>query len=108
MSYPQYTIALTGGLGWSFWPYGDVYSLIPKWKEWHSVTGRAISPDEEENRFELVARKNSQDSFFVVQVGDFTDPSNPIIPLATPAFTSRVWLPFGYGEDRALDVDYVT
>jgi hypothetical protein len=107
MSYPQYTIATMGGLGWSFWPYGDVYSLVPKWHEWHSVTGRVIEPGEEQNRFELVARRDAQDAFFVVQVGDFTDPASPVIPVGTPAFSSRVWLPFGFYETKTLLPDWV-
>lgn len=107
MSNPQWTIAWTGGLGWSFYPYGDVYSLIPRWEEWHSVTGRVVDPAEELNRFELIAKQEAADSFFVCQLGDFTDPDNPVIPDVIPVFSSRVWLQYGFTENKTLSPDYV-
>lgn len=107
MSNPQWSIAWTGGLGWSFYPYGDVYSLTPKWHEWHSVTGKVILPEEEENRYELVASKDADNVWFSILVGDFTDPDNPVIPDTTPVFKSQIVLPYGFGETREFQVDHV-
>lgn len=108
MSYPQYTIALMGGLGWSFWPYGDVYSLVPKWDEWHAPSGEVTSADEESNRLELVGKWNAPETFFTLYIADETDPTLPVVPAVTPVFSSRVWKDFGWQSDeRSFDIAWV-
>lgn len=103
MSYPQYS---TGGLGWAFWPSSDRYSLVPKWDEWHGISGKVVHPEEESNRYTLVASAHGE-AYFLVTVMYNDDDLGPVVPGGTPVFDGKAAVPFGFNKSWALTVDAV-
>jgi hypothetical protein len=104
VSYPQYS---TGGLGWAFWPSSDRYSLIPKWSEWHGISGKVAHPEEESNRYTLVAHYTGE-AYFLIDV-KYYDPDleEYVVPDGTAVFEGKVSLPFGFNKTWDLTVDAV-
>lgn len=108
MSNPQFTVAFTGGLGWTFYPYGDTYSLDPKWGEWHSTTGTVVQPEEEDNRFDVIGRVVSPEMYFVLNIQDYQDPTDPEAFITEPVFKTRIWKDFGFSENKEFEVFWVS
>lgn len=98
--------------GWAYWPISDYYSLVPKWEESHSITGVPVNPDEEPNRYDLVAGYHGEPPFLIVKLTEDNPETEDVVeeavPAGTPLLSGRVWVPEGFATEYPLTLDLVT
>ena len=99
---------LTGG--WAYWPVSDVYQITPKWEEWHSVTGKVIHPNDETNRYALVANWEGTEPYIILTLTQ-DDPDTRVVeadvPTGVPSFRSSIAPSYGWSTSLPLLVEQV-
>jgi hypothetical protein len=104
VSAPQYVTVMTP---WGFFPVGDVYSVVPKWEEWHSVTSNVVYDDDAPNYYAIIADLEAPETNFVITMMDTTDPDNPVPPAPSATVQATVWQMEGWQEERLLTTTLV-
>jgi hypothetical protein len=99
VSYPQYVTVMTP---WGFFPVSDVYSVVPKWEESHSVTGDVVYEEDAPNYYAIVADLGATETSFVISIMNTTDPDNPVPPSDTATVESSIWQLEGWQEIKSL------
>lgn len=104
MGNPQWVTVMTP---FGFYPIGEVYSVIPKWDEWHSVTQWVANPLDAPNRYSIIGSFEDDVVSFTLSLRDTTDEDNPVPPSVDVTVANRVWLQDGFVDERGFDIEPV-